>query len=69
LHPNHPVQRQLPFRNDGKKEKSKGVLEKASMTVLPLLALPDAHTPEFIGALAAPDESRAHPDTTRKTRS
>jgi hypothetical protein len=40
-----------------------------TLPVLPLLALPDAHTPEFIGALAAQDESRAHPDTTRKTRS
>jgi hypothetical protein len=43
----------------------KGVLEEPSLAMLPLLALPDAHTPELIGALADPEESRTSPDTTR----
>jgi hypothetical protein len=34
--------------------------------VLPLLALPDAHTPELIGALADLEESRKSPDITLK---
>jgi hypothetical protein len=34
--------------------------------VLPLLALPDAHTPKLIGALADPEESRKSPDITLK---
>jgi hypothetical protein len=69
LHPNDPVQLQLSFRNDPKKENSKGFLEKASLTVLPLLALPDANTPELIGTSADREESRICLDTTRETRS
>jgi hypothetical protein len=65
LHPNEPVQLQLSFRKAAKKEDSKGCLEKASLTMLPLLVLPDAHTPELIGALADPRKSRTSPDTTR----
>jgi hypothetical protein len=33
--------------NAGKKENSKGFVEKASLMVLPLLALSEAHTPEL----------------------
>jgi len=69
LHPNDPVQLQLSFPNARKKEQSKGFLEEVSVKVLPLLALPDAHTPELIGALADPEESRTCPDTARETRS
>jgi len=49
LHPNDPVQLQLTFRNAEKNEKSKAFLEEASgkVLVLPLLALPDAQTPEI----------------------
>ena len=65
LHPNAPMQLQLTFRNAEKKEKSKGFLEEASVKVLPLLALADAHTPKLIGALADPEESRTSPDTMR----
>ena len=53
LHPNDPVQLQLTLRNAEKKEKSKAFLEEVSLKVLPLLALPDAQTPEC-GALADP---------------
>ncbi len=42
LHPNDPVLLQLTFGNAGKKE----ILEKTHVAVLPLLALPDAHTGE-----------------------
>ena len=48
LHPNHPVQLQLTFRKAATKN-SKGFLEEVSVKVLPLLASPDAHTPELIG--------------------
>src|SRR5713101_6767126 len=65
LHPNHPVQLQLTFRKAGKRENSKGFLEEVSVTVLPLLALADAHTPAPIGALADPEKSRTCPDTAR----
>ncbi len=65
LHPNAPMQLQLTFRNAEKKENSKGFLEEASLKVLPLLALADAHTPKLIGALADPEESRTSPDTMR----
>jgi len=68
LHPNHPVQLQLSFRNARKKEDSKGSLEKASLTMLPHLGLPDARTPVLIGAWADPDESRTCPDTAREAR-
>jgi hypothetical protein len=44
LHPNDPVQLQLTFGNAGKKE----ILEKTHVAVLPLLALPDAHTGEGV---------------------
>jgi hypothetical protein len=63
LHPNDPVQLQLSFRNAGKQDNSKGFLEEPRLTMLPLLALPDAHTPEVIGALADPEESRTCPVT------
>jgi hypothetical protein len=66
LHPNDPVQLQLTFRKAEKRENSKGVLEEVSVKVLPLLALPDAHTPELIGALADLEESRKSPDITLK---
>jgi hypothetical protein len=56
LHPNDPVQLQLSFRKARKKEDLRGPLEKVSLTELPLLALPDAHTPELIGALVDPGE-------------
>ena len=69
LHPNDPVQLQLTFRNPGTKANSKVFLKKASLTLLPLLALPDAHTPALIVALADPEKSRTRPDTTRETRS
>ncbi len=65
LHPNAPMQLQLTLRNAEKKEKSKGFLEEASVKVLPLLALADAHTSELIGALGDPEESRTSLDTTR----
>jgi hypothetical protein len=64
LHPNDPVQLQLTFRDAEKKENSKGFLEEVSEKVLPLLALPNAHAPELIGALADSEES----STTRETR-
>jgi hypothetical protein len=67
LHPNDPVQLQLIFRKTAKRKNSKGVLEELSAKVLPLLALPDAHTPELISALADSEESRTSPNTTRKT--
>ncbi len=67
LHPNDPVQLQLTFRKAGKREKSKGFLEEGSVTVLPLLALLDAHTPELIDALADPEESRTSLDTELET--
>jgi hypothetical protein len=57
LHPNDPVQLQLIFRNADKKEKSEGFVEEMTAKVQPLLALPDAHTPELIGALADQEES------------
>jgi hypothetical protein len=60
------VQLQLTFRKAEKRENSKGVLEEVSVKVLPLLALPDAHTPELIAALADPEESRKSPDITLK---
>jgi hypothetical protein len=63
LHPNDPVQLQLTFRNDLKKENSKVFLKTARLTVLPLLALPDAQTPELFGALADPEGSRTRPVT------
>jgi hypothetical protein len=66
LHPNDPVQLQLTFRKAEKRENSKGVLEEVSVKVLPLLAIPDAHTPELIGALADPEKSRKSPDITLK---
>src|SRR5713101_4407690 len=68
LHPNHPVQLQLSFRNARKREHSKGFLEEANLTVLPHLGLPDARTPVLIGAWADPDESRTCPDTAREAR-
>jgi hypothetical protein len=52
LHPNDPVQLQLAFRQAGKKENSKGVLEEMRVKLLPLLGLPDPHPPALIGALA-----------------
>jgi len=69
LHPNDPVQLQLTFRKAAKRKNSKGVLEEVSLTVLPLLALPDAHTPELIGAWADRETSGTRSDTTRETRS
>jgi hypothetical protein len=69
LHPNDPVQLQLIFRKAAKRKNSKGFLEEVSVTVLPLLALTDAHTPELIGALADREKSRTRSDTTRETRS
>jgi hypothetical protein len=69
LHPNDPVQLQLTFRTAATSKNSKGSLEQVGVTVLPLLALPVARTPELIGALADPEESRTCPDTTHKTRS
>jgi len=66
LHPNDPVQLQLTFRKAETRENSKGLLEEVSVKVLPLLALPDAHTPELIGALADLEESRKSPDITLK---
>jgi hypothetical protein len=51
LHPNHPVQLQLIFRNTRKSEKSKGFLEDVRVKALPLLAVPDAPAPELIGAV------------------
>ena len=66
LHPNDPVQLQLTFRKAETRENSKGLLEEVSVKVLPLLALPDAHTPELIGALADPEKSRKSPDITFK---
>ncbi len=67
LHPNDPVQLQLTFRKAAKRKSSEGVLEEVSLTVLPLLALPDAHTPELIGALADREKSGKRSDTTRET--
>ena len=64
LHPNAPMQLQLTFRNAEKKENSKGLFEEATGKMLPLLALPNAHAPELIAALADPEES----STTRETR-
>ena len=66
LHPNDPVQLQLTFRKAEKRKNSKSVLEELSVKGLPLLALPDAHTPELIGALADLEESRKSPDITLK---
>jgi hypothetical protein len=57
------MQLQLIFRNAEKKESSKGLFKQASLKMLPLLALPDAHTPELIGASANLEESRTSPDT------
>ena len=68
LHPNDPVQLQLTFRKAGKRQHSNGFLEGVSVKVLPLLALPDAHTPELIGPLADPEESRTSPETSRVKR-
>ena len=65
LHPNHPVQLQLTFRNVGKRENSTSFLEEVSAKLLPLLALPDAHAPELIGTVGDPEESTTSPDTTR----
>jgi hypothetical protein len=65
LHPNHPVQLQLTFRNVGKRENSTSFLEEPSAKLLPLLALSDAHAPELIGAVGDPEESTTSPDTTR----
>jgi hypothetical protein len=65
LHPNHPVQLQLTFRNVGKRENSSSFLEEPSAKLLPLLALSDAHAPELIGAVRDPEESTTSPDTTR----
>ena len=69
LHPNDPVQLQLTFRKAAKRKNSKAFLEEVSgkVLVLPLLALPDAQTPEF-GALADPEESRTSLDATRVKR-
>jgi hypothetical protein len=53
----------MTFRNREKEEDSTGFLEKASLTVLPLLALPDAHTPELCGTLVDLEESRTCPVT------
>ena len=58
LHPNDPVQLQLTFRKAATRKNSKGSLEEVSVKVLPLLALPDAHTPEFIRTSPDPEESR-----------
>jgi hypothetical protein len=58
LHPNDPVQLQLTFRTAATSKNAKGFLEQVGVTVLPLLALPVARTPELIGALADPEESR-----------
>jgi hypothetical protein len=58
LHPKDPVQLQLTFRKAVTGKNSKGFLEEVGVTVLPLLALPVARTPELIGALADPEESR-----------
>jgi hypothetical protein len=69
LHPNDPVQLQLTFRKAATRKNSKGFLEELSVKVLPLLALPNAHTRELIRALADSEESRTCPDTTRETRS
>ena len=69
LHPNDPVQLQMTFRQAGKKQNSKGFVEEVSVKVRPLLALPDPHPPELIAALVGLEESRACPDTKRRTRS
>jgi hypothetical protein len=70
LHPNAPMQLQLTFRNAEKKEKSEGFVEEMTGKVQPLLALPDAHTPELIGALADQEESEcrwiSHVERNRK---
>jgi hypothetical protein len=58
LHPNDLVQLQLTFRKAVTSKNSKGFVEEADLTVLRLLALPVARTPELIGALADPEESR-----------
>jgi hypothetical protein len=52
------VQLQLTFRKAVTGKNSKGFLEEVGVTVLPLLALPVARTPELIGALTDPEESR-----------
>ena len=64
-----PVQLQLTFRKAATGKNSKGFLEGGGVTVLPLLALPVARMPELIAALAGLEESRACPDTKRRTRS
>jgi hypothetical protein len=69
LHPHDPVQLQLTFENAGKKESARPALDTANLTVVPLLALANAHMPEFIRALADPAELRTYRDTTRETQS
>jgi hypothetical protein len=54
LHPNAPMQLQLIFRDAEKKDDSRGFAEEAAGKGLPLLALPDAHTPEPHRSFGAP---------------
>jgi hypothetical protein len=67
LHPNDSVQLQLAFRQVAKKDNPKGLLEQVSITVLPLLPLPDPHPPGLSAAFAGLEESPTLPDTTCKT--
>jgi hypothetical protein len=71
LHSDAPLQLQLTFGNVGKKENSKGFLEEARWTVLPLLALRDAHTQELIGTFGGLGriESVSDSDTAHETQS
>jgi hypothetical protein len=51
LHPSDPVQLQLTFGNSETKETSKIVRKRASLMVLPFVALPHACVPELIRAV------------------
>jgi hypothetical protein len=68
LHPNDPVQ--LTFRNERKKENSKGCLEEASLTLLPLLVARCSQA-ELIGSLRDSEriENLCDSDTAHETRS
>jgi hypothetical protein len=70
LHPNDPVQLQLTFRNERKKENSKGCLEEASLTLLPLLVARCSQA-ELIGSLRDSEriENLCDSDTAHETRS
>jgi len=70
LHPNDPVQLQLTFRNERKKENSKGCLEEASLTLL-LLLVARCSQAELIGSLRDSEriENLCDSDTAHETRS